>query len=49
MQRRVLITMAESLAMLLCAAPFARAETLDRIAVTVGRHVVSEEEDLGRG
>ena len=32
--------------MLLCAAPFARAETLDRIAVTVGRHVISEQDIL---
>jgi hypothetical protein len=44
MLRRALITMVESLAMLLCAAPFARAETLDRIAVTVGRHVISEQD-----
>jgi hypothetical protein len=46
MQRRALITMVESLAVmgLLCAAPFARAETLDRIAVTVGRHVISEQD-----
>jgi hypothetical protein len=28
------------------AAPFARAETLDRIAVTVGRHVISEQDIL---
>lgn len=44
MQRRALIAMVESLAMLLCAAPFALAETLDRIAVTVGRHVISEQD-----
>jgi len=44
MQRRALITLAESLAMLVCVAPFARAETLDRIAVTVGRHVISEQD-----
>ncbi len=37
MQRRALL-------MLLCAAPFARTETLDRIAVTVGRHVISEQD-----
>jgi hypothetical protein len=46
MQRRVLITMAESLAMLLCAASFAHGETLDRIAVTVDRHVISEQDIL---
>jgi hypothetical protein len=28
----------------LCAAPFVRGGTLDRIAVTVGRHVISEQE-----
>jgi hypothetical protein len=44
MQRRALITMMESLAMLLCAAPFTQSETLDRIAVTVGRHVISEQD-----
>jgi hypothetical protein len=44
MQRRALVTMVESLAVLLSVAPFTRAETLDRIAVTVGRHVVSEED-----
>ncbi len=27
-------------------APFARGETLDRIAVTVGRHVISEQDIL---
>jgi hypothetical protein len=32
--------------MLLCVAPFARAETLDRIAVTVGRHVISQQDIL---
>jgi hypothetical protein len=46
MKRRALITMVESLAMLLCAALFARGETLDRIAVTVGRHVISEQDIL---
>ncbi len=44
MQRCALTTVVESLAMLLCAAWFARAETLDRIAVTVGRHVISEQD-----
>ena len=44
MQQLALITLLESLAMLLSAALFARAETLDRIAVTVGRHVVSEQD-----
>jgi hypothetical protein len=44
MQRRALMTTVESLAMLLCVAPFVRAETLDRIAVTVGRHVISEQD-----
>ncbi len=44
MQRRALIAVVESLAMLLCAAPFARCETLDRIAVTVGRQVISEQD-----
>jgi hypothetical protein len=48
MQRRALISIAECLAVLgtLCAAPFARGETLDRIAVTVGRHVISEQDIL---
>jgi len=32
--------------LLLCAAPGARPESLDRIAVTVGRHVVSEQDIL---
>jgi hypothetical protein len=44
MQRSALNTMLESLAMLLCLAPFTRGETLDRIAVTVGRHVISEQD-----
>jgi len=39
MQRSTLI---HALALLLCAPPFAAAETLDRIAVTLGRHVISE-------
>ena len=30
----------------MCAAPFAQGETLDRIAVTVGRHVISERDIL---
>ena len=46
MPRRALMTMMESLAMLVCVAPFARTETLDRIAVTVGRHVISEQDIL---
>ena len=46
MQRRSLVTVVVSLAMLFCAAPFARGETLDRIAVTVGRHVISERDIL---
>jgi hypothetical protein len=41
MRRRALIHV---LAPLLCAAPFAAAATLDRIAVTVGRHVISEQD-----
>ena len=44
MQQLALIALLESLALLLYAAPSARAETLDRIAVTVGRHVVSEQD-----
>jgi hypothetical protein len=44
MQRRALTPVVESLALLLCAAPFIRGETLDRIAVTVGRHVISEQD-----
>jgi hypothetical protein len=44
MEQRAFITVVGSLAMLLCAAPFGRAETLDRIAVTVGRHVISEQD-----
>ena len=44
MQQLALMTLVESLALLLCTASFARAETLDRIAVTVGRHVVSEQD-----
>ena len=48
MQRRALFAIMECLAMLsaLRAAPFARGETLDRIAVTVGRHVISEQDIL---
>ena len=46
MQRRFLVTVVGSLTMLFCAAPFARGETLDRIAVTVGRHVISEQDIL---
>jgi hypothetical protein len=48
MQQRALITIIECLTMLgaFCAAPFARGETLDRIAVTVGRHVISEQDVL---
>jgi len=48
MERRAFITSIECLAMwsVLCAAPFARSETLDRIAVTVGRHVISEDDIL---
>jgi hypothetical protein len=48
MQQRALITIMECLAVLsgLCAAPFAGGETLDRIAVTVGRHVISEQDIL---
>ena len=44
MRRRALIAMVKSTVMLLCAAPFVRAETLDRIAVTVGRHVISAQD-----
>jgi hypothetical protein len=46
--QRGFITAIQRLAVLsaLCAAPFARGETLDRIAVTVGRHVISEQEIL---
>jgi hypothetical protein len=48
MQRGALITIVECLAMLgmLGAAPFVGGATLDRIAVTVGRHVISEQEIL---
>lgn len=53
MQPRATITIMECLAVLslvmlgaLCAAPLARGETLDRIAVSVGRHVISEQEIL---
>jgi hypothetical protein len=48
MQRSVLVTIVECLAMLgtLGAAPFVRGATLDRIAVTVGQHVISEQEIL---
>jgi hypothetical protein len=48
MQQREFITIVQRLAMLgaLCAAPFARGATIDRIAVTVGRHVISEYEIL---
>jgi len=48
MQRRALITILECLTVLVAlrSAPFARAETLDRIAVTVGRHVISEQDIL---
>jgi hypothetical protein len=46
MQRRAFITLVESLATLLCAGALARGETLDRIAVTVGRHVISEQDVL---
>jgi hypothetical protein len=48
MQQRALITILECLTMLvaLCPAPFARGETLDRIGVTVGRHVISEQDIL---
>jgi len=48
MQRRVFIATAQRLALLVAlgAAPFARGETLDRIAITVGRHVISEHEIL---
>lgn len=46
MQRHTLITILECLAALgaLRATPLARGETLDRIAVTVGRHVISEQD-----
>jgi hypothetical protein len=48
MQQRALISIIECLALLgvIRAAPFARGETLDRIAVTVGRHVISEQDIL---
>ena len=53
MQQRALIPIMEcpvalTLVMLgaLCAAPLARGETLDRIAVTIGRHVISEQDIL---
>lgn len=44
MQRRRFITIVQCVAMVgaLCASPFAYGETLDRIAITVGRHVISE-------
>lgn len=48
MQRRRFITIVQCVGMVgaLCAAPFAYGETLDRIAVTVGRHVISEHDIL---
>jgi hypothetical protein len=48
MQQRALISIIECLALLgaFRAAPFARGETLDRIAVTVGHHVISEQDIL---
>jgi len=46
MQRSALITVLQSLVVLLCTAPAVRSETLDRIAVTVGRHVISEHDIL---
>jgi len=48
MQRRAFIAIGECLALLgaLGAPPFAHGETLDRIAVTVGRHVISEHDIL---
>jgi hypothetical protein len=47
MQQRPLIAVMECLTILgALAAPFARGETLDRIAVTVGRHVISEQDIL---
>jgi len=48
MQQPALITILECLIMMVAfrPAPFARGETLDRIAVTVGRHVISEHDIL---
>lgn len=46
MRRWVPITIVPSLAMLLFVVRLAPAETLDRIAVTVGRHVISEQDIL---
>ena len=48
MQRHEFIAIMQCLAMLagLFAAPFTRGATLDRIAITVGRHVISEHEIL---
>jgi hypothetical protein len=53
MQQRTVIAIMKCPVMLrcimlsaLCVAPFARAETLDRIAVSVGRHVISEQDIL---
>jgi len=48
MQQRALIWIMECLALLgvFRSAPFACGETLDRIAVTVGRHVISEQDIL---
>ena len=47
-QRRRFITIVQRVSMVgaLCAAPLAYGETLDRIAITVGRHVISEQEIL---
>jgi hypothetical protein len=46
MQQRAFISIIECLSLLAVfrAAPFACGETLDRIAVTVGRHVISEQD-----
>ena len=46
MQQRSLIAILECVTMLGALSPFVRGETLDRIAVTVGRHVISEQDIL---
>jgi hypothetical protein len=48
MQQRVFSTIVTCAAILggMCAAPFGLSETLDRIAVSVGRHVISEQDIL---
>ena len=46
MRQLIFMAILEGLAMLGAFVPFGRGETLDRIAVTVGRHVISEHDIL---